>query len=86
MKFQKRSSLVQGTLSVMTPNKRDTDRLGEVLKRLGIEEVFDRGGVLGVKPVLVQGGTDGAPVNISKHYGMRVLFHGSFGNGVMHIA
>ena len=62
-------------LSVVTPNKADADGLvnclGEALKRLQIEDVLDKDGVLGVQPVLVGGGTDGASVNISQHNGMR---------------
>ncbi len=50
-------------LSITTPNKADADGLvnclGEVLTRLGINDVVDSASVLAVKPVLVGGGTHG---------------------------
>ena len=62
-------------LSVVNPEKADADGLVKcvqvALKRLEIEDVLDRDCVLGTKPVLVGGGTDGASVNISQHSGLK---------------
>ena len=62
-------------LSVVTPNKADTDGLvdclKEALKRLKIDDVLDKDDVLASKPVLIGGGTDGASVNVGQHNSMR---------------
>ena len=62
-------------LSVVTPDKVDTDGLvnclKEALKRLMIDDVLDKDAVLDNKPVLVGGGTDGASVNIGQHNSIR---------------
>lgn len=54
------------------PNATTTDGLLQclegVLKRtVGIQDICEPSSVLGVKPILVGGGTDGASVNISQH-------------------
>ena len=59
-------------LSVANPNAITTDGLlqclEEVLKHMvGIQDICEPSSVLGVKPILVGGGTDGASVNISQH-------------------
>ena len=62
-------------LSVVTPNKADSDGLVDCLKealtRLKIDNVLDRDAVLSGKPVLIGGGTDGASVNVGQHNSMR---------------
>ena len=62
-------------LSVVTSKKGNADGLvnclNKVLKRLGIQDVLDRDGVLLVQLVLIGGRTDCASVNISQHNGMR---------------
>ena len=46
--------------------------LEEVLKHMvGIQDICEPSSVLGVKPILVGGGTDGASVNISQHNGIK---------------
>lgn len=60
--------------SIEVPNRADSDGLleclGESLKMLGITNL-DKANVLGTKPILIGGGTDGASVNISNQNGMK---------------
>ena len=67
-------------LSVVTPNRTDTDWLvdclKEALQRLKID-VLDRDAVLSSNPVLIGSGTDGASVNISQHNCMRARLQDS---------
>ena len=62
-------------LSVEVPTKADADGLIQSLSRglspLGVTNVLDKSNVLGVKPILVGGGTDGASVNIAEQNGMK---------------
>ena len=60
----------------MNPTQGNADGLieclGRALRRLGLEDVCDRKGLLGRSgPVLVGGGTDGASVNVGVHNGMK---------------
>ena len=59
-------------LSVANPSTTTTDGLLQCLKGVlqrtaGIQDICESSSVLGVKPILVGGGTDGASVNISQH-------------------
>ena len=45
--------------------------LNEALDRLKIEDILDKDAVLGGRPTLVGGGSDGASVNVGQHTGMR---------------
>ena len=62
-------------LSVVTPNKADSDglidRLKEALVTLKIDDVLDRDDVLSGKPVWIGGVTDGTSVNVGQHNSMR---------------
>ena len=63
-------------LAVVNPTQGNAEGLieclGRALRRLGLEDVRDREGLLGRSgPVLVGGGTDGASVNIDVHNGMK---------------
>ena len=71
-------------LSVANPNATTTDNpnatttdgllqcLEGVLKcTVGIQDICEPSSVLGVKPILVGGGTDGASVNISQHISIK---------------
>lgn len=62
-------------LSVEVPTKADADGLIQSLSRglspLGVTNVLDKSNVLGAKPILVGGGTDGASVNIAEQNGMK---------------
>jgi len=42
-----------------------------LMDSLGIEDICDPSSILGVKPILVGGGTDGTLVNISQHKASR---------------
>ena len=70
-------------LCVLEPKKADSDGLlaclGTALKPLGIEDLFNRESVLGVRqhPVLIGCGSDGASVNVSAQNGMRGKLQGS---------
>lgn len=63
--------------SLLTPEKADADSLlkclSSALQSLGISDILDQTNVTGivVSPVLVEGGTDGASVNVAQHCGMR---------------
>ena len=43
-------------------------------KSLGISDLFDKGLILGARPALAGGGTDGASVNIGQHKSIRERF------------
>ena len=62
-------------LTVVNPEKANTEGLakclGESLKRVGVENVFNKADVLKVKPIVVGGGTDGASVNIGHHKSLK---------------
>ena len=68
-------------LSVVTPNKADTDGLvnclRKALQRLRIDDILDRDAVLSTKPILIGGGTDGASVNIGQHNSMKSKLQGT---------
>ena len=73
------------------PRKTDADGLidclGSALRRLGITNILNNASVLGVKPILIGGGTDGAPINVSAQNGMMgKLQQVCPGHGYLHIA
>jgi hypothetical protein len=65
-------------LSVVNPNRADTDGLvnclREPMERVGITDFLDKTAVLGAKPTLIGGGTDGASVNIGQHKSIKEKF------------
>ena len=60
--------------ALQEPRKADADGLidclGSALRRLSITNILDKTSVLGAKPILICGGTDGASVNVSAQNGM----------------
>ena len=74
--FAKQMQSCTGYLAVSNPYKADTTGLvhclGDVLKNSSqIQNVCDCSKVLEVKPVLIEGGTDVASVNIAQHKSIR---------------
>ena len=72
MILPKKLNLTLDTCPFSNPNATTTDGLLQclegVLKRtVGIQDICEPSSVLGVKPILVGGGTDGASVNIPQH-------------------
>lgn len=66
-------------LSVVNPDKADTDGLVNCLKkpleRFGVVDFFfDKARVLAAKPTLVSSGTDGASVNVGQHKSIKERF------------
>ena len=61
--------------SIEVPKRADADGLiaclQESLRTLGIDDVLSKACVLGSKPILIGGGTDGAAVNIASQNGMK---------------
>ena len=68
-------------LSVVTPNREDSDGLVDclkaALKRLKIDDVLDSDAVLSGRPVLIGGGTDGASANVGQHNSMIAKLQGA---------
>ena len=61
--------------SIEEPTKADADGLivclQQALQALGADNVLSKASVLGSKPILIGGGTDGASVNIAEQNGMK---------------
>ena len=50
-------------------------RLQQTLQALGIDDELNKASVLGSKPILIGGGTDGALVNVAEQNGMKGKIH-----------